>query len=40
MTISHRPIKPSQDEVRRWEPEELAAIDERGAVCKWRVARL
>ena len=36
--MSQRPIRPSQDEVRRCEPEGLAETEETGAVCKWRDA--
>jgi len=39
IVVSHRPIRPSQDEVRRWVPLELEATEERDDVCRWRDAR-
>jgi hypothetical protein len=33
--VSHRPIRPSQDDVRRCVPPVLDDIDETGAVWRW-----
>lgn len=39
MVVSHNPMRWSHEAVRRWEPAELAVMEESGAVCRCSVAR-